>query len=388
MSRTVVVLGAGVGGLTTAQHLRRLLPADDRVVVVDRSLDTSLGLSVLWVLRGWREPADVTVRIDPGALPGVELLEDEILGIDPDRRTVHTAGATLRHDALVIALGSDLDVAATPGLDHAIDAGLAHECFTLAGAAALRRRLESTDRGRVVVAVAGTPFKCPAAPFEAALLAADLVRSTGPRKTFQVDAYTPDPLPMPVAGPVVGEALVGLLKQHEIGFYGNHALAAVDGEPAELHFGDGQRTGYDVLAVVPRHRPPRVVGELGLSPQGWIPVDARTLTTPLDGVWALGDVTTLVLPNGKPLPKAAVFAEGEAAVVANGVARALGVPAPEPWFDGFGSCYIELGGHVAAKGEGRFLADGGPVVTLHEPAAAYHDEKRAQETDWLRRWSA
>jgi sulfide:quinone oxidoreductase len=387
MARTVVILGAGAGGLVTAEQLRPLLPAEDRIVVVDRSLDTSLGLSVLWVLRGWREPADVTARINPASLPGVELVEEEVLSVDLERRTVRTAGTTFGYDALVLALGSELDIDATPGLRPAMEAGQAYECFSLAGAAALRRGLEEAGPGRVVVAVAGTPFKCPAAPFEAALLAADLLWSTKPSSSYQVHAFTPDSLPMPVAGPEVGEGLVALLKQHEIGFFGGHALESVDGEGRELLFAEQGRVPYDVLAVVPRHRPPRVVQELGLSPAGWVPVDASTLATSVEGVWAVGDVTTLVLANGKPLPKAAVFAEGEAEVVANGVARYLGQPAPEPRYDGVGSCYIEVGGHQAAKGDGRFFEEPAPVVALYEPSMQFHEEKRAQEADWLRRWS-
>ena len=386
MARTVAILGAGVAGLVTAQRLRPLLVPEDRVVVVDRRLDTSLGLSVLWVLRGWRAPAEVTGRVDPASLPGVELVEDEILGIDLDRRTVHTAGTVIRYDALVLALGSELDVHSTPGLAAAMDTGSAHECFTLAGAAPLRSRLEATERGRIAVVVAGVPFKCPAAPFEAALLAADLVRTRRPGAPIQIDAYTPDPMPMPVAGPAVGEGLVGLLKRHEIGFFGGHVLESVDGQRRELLFAERDRVGYDVLAVVPRHRPPAVVRELELGPGGWVPVDARTLASRVDGVWAAGDITALALANGKPLPKAAVFAEGEAEVVANGVARFLGHPAPEPWYEGVGSCYIEVGGHVAAKGVGQFFAEPAPVVTLYEPSVEYHEEKQAQEADWLQRW--
>lgn len=387
MPHTVAVLGAGSGGLVTAQHLRGLLPDEDRVVLIDRTLETSLGLSVLWVLRGWREPADVTARIKQSSLPGVELVRAEITRIDLDRRTVRTDGPTIEYDALVLSLGSELDVDATPGLRSAIKRGAAFECFSIAGAAALRRQLETTQSGRVAVAVAGVPFKCPAAPFEAAMLAADLVRSATPHSSFEVDAFTPDPLPMAVAGPLVGEGLVDLLKQQEVGFHGGHALESVDGRWRKMVFADQGRVPYDVLAVVPRHRPPKVVRDLGLSPAGWIPVDARTLRTAVAGVWALGDVTTLLLANGKPLPKAAVFAEGEAEVVANSVARYLGQRASDEPYDGFGSCYIEIGGHVAAKGDGQFFAEPAPTVTLFEPSAKFHREKQAQETSWLRRWS-
>jgi sulfide:quinone oxidoreductase len=387
MARTVAILGAGVGGLMTAHRLRQLLPGVDRIVVIDRTFDTSLGLSLLWVLRGWRRREDVGVRIAPSSLPRVELMQGEILAVDPRRRTVDTSVGSVSYDALVIALGSELDVAATPGFVEALTDGLAHQFYTLDGADALRRRLLKLDGGRVVFAIAGIPFKCPAAPFEAALLAADLLRTPETPRPVQVDTFTPDPLPMAVAGPAVGEGLVAMLKQQEIGFYPNRVIASIDPHRRELHFADGGCESYDVLAVVPRHRPPQVVADLGLSQAGWVPVNPRTMTTGLDGIWALGDVTVLTLPSGKPLPKASVFAEGQAKVVAYGVAHYFGRPAPEPWFDGHGSCYIEVGDHMAAKGEGDFLEDSGPTVTLHEPSTEFHDEKRAQETDWLRRWA-
>ncbi len=387
MARTVAILGAGAGGLVTALHLRRLLPDADRIVIVDRGFETTLGLSLLWVLRGWRRREDVQVTAAPSSLPGVEMVRGEVLAIDPGRRTVETSAENISYDALVVALGSDLDAGATPGFADALGDGLAHEFYTLDGAEALRRRLRHLDGGRVVIAIAGVPFKCPAAPFEAAMLAADALRAGDTRRTVQVDTFTPDPLPMPVAGPAVGEGLVAMLKEKEIGFFPNQAVSSVEPGRRELCLADGRREGYDVLALVPRHRPPRVVADLGLSEAGWIPVDPATLATKLDGVWALGDVTALTLPNGKPLPKAAVFAEGEAEVVATGVARFLGHPAPELRFDGSGSCYIEIGDHMAAKGEGYFFESPTPAVTLYEPSTAFHDEKRVQEADWLRRWA-
>jgi sulfide:quinone oxidoreductase len=388
MSKTVVVLGAGVGGLTVASRLREQLPERDRILLVDRSFDGTLGLSLLWVMRGWRVPEDVRVRPTPAALPGVEMVTATVTSIEPQQRRVGTEAGELRYDALVIALGADLEPSGVPGLAEAFEAGQAEQFYTVQGAQSLHHRLLDLREGRLAVLIAGLPFKCPAAPFEAALLAADLLRETGCREHVRIDAITPDPLPMPVAGPAVGQALVGMLGQYDIGFLPQRAVERVEGENRRLLFTDGSWEDYDLLAVVPPHRPPGAVVRAGLGASGWIPVDARTLASGHEGVWAIGDVTLLTLPNGKPLPKASVFAEGEAEVVAYGVARHLGYDTPEPWYAGYGSCYIELGEHVAAKGEGNFLEPPAPAVTLHEPSSHFHQEKVDQETDWLKRWNA
>jgi sulfide:quinone oxidoreductase len=219
-----------------------------------------------------------------------------------------------------------------------------------------------------VFLVAGVPFKCPAAPFEAAFLAADLLRSRGVGDEVTIDAFTPDPFPMPVAGPVVGNALVQMLQGHDIGFHPNKAVERIDPDSQEVFFADGTCETFDLLAVVPPHVASPAVASTSLGPAGWIPVDARTLATKADGVWALGDATVITLPNGKPLPKAAVFAEGEAEVVATGVARYLGYDAPETRFAGDGACYVEVGDHQAAKGAGNFLDPPAPAVTLEPPS--------------------
>ncbi|WP_433381102.1 NAD(P)/FAD-dependent oxidoreductase [Streptosporangium sp. CA-115845] len=388
MAKTVIVLGAGVGGLNVASQLRDRLPGSDKVVLIDQTFEGALGLSMLWVLRGWRTAADITVRPGQDALPGVEMVKAKVRLIEPDRRKVVTDAGEFSCDALVIALGADLAPSAVPGLTKALEAGQAGDFYTVEGSAWLQDRVRRFSGGRLAVLVAATPFKCPAAPFEAALLLADLLRETGARDNVSIETYTPDPLPMPVAGPVVGQALVDMLTAHGIGFHGQRTIERVDGGAGELVFADGSREGFDLLAVAPPHRPPAAVRGTSLGPAGWIPVDARTFATNSNGVWALGDVTSLTLPNGKPLPKAAVFAEEAAKVVTNGVLRHLGYEAPEPWFGGLGSCYIELGDHLAAKGEGEFLAVPAPRVTLYEPSAEFHEEKAAQETDWLKRWNS
>jgi sulfide:quinone oxidoreductase len=388
MSRTVVVLGAGVGGLTAAAKLRELLPAGERVVLVDRSFDGALGLSLLWVLRGWRTPEQVRVTPSAASLPGVDLLTAEVEHIALDARTVHTTQGPVRYDALVLALGASMNPAKVPGLPQALEAQIAGNLYSVDGAAALHHRLNSFDHGRLAVLVAAVPFKCPAAPFEAALLAGDLLLTRGVREHVQIDTYTPDPLPMPVAGPVVGKALVSLLEEQEIGFHPTRVVESVDADARELVFADGFREHFDLLAVVPPHQAPAPVAETGLGPAGWVPVDARTLATTAEAVWAIGDTTVLMLPGGKPLPKAGVFAEGEAEVVAAGIARHFGYDAPDPYFDGFGSCHIEVGDHRAAKGEGYFLEPSGPEVTLHGPSKQCHREKLAYEAAWLDRWNA
>ncbi|KZS67392.1 NAD(P)/FAD-dependent oxidoreductase [Mycobacterium ostraviense] len=387
MSKTIVILGAGVGGLTTADTLRQLLPPEDRIILVDKSFDGALGLSLLWVLRGWRLPDEVRVRVTPTSLPGVELVAATVSHIDVGTNAVHTSNGVLGYDALVIALGATLDEAAVPGLAEALRAGVAGQFYTLDGATELHAKVDALDRGRIVVLVAGVPFKCPAAPFEAAFLMAAQLGDRFANGTVHIDTFTPDPLPMPVAGPEVGQALVAMLEDRGIGFHARKAVTAVDSAERMLHFGDGTTEPFDLLAVVPPHAPSAAARSAGLSESGWIPVDPQTLSTRVDGVWAIGDATVVTLPNGKPLPKAAVFAQSQAGVVAHGVARHLGYDVPERLFTGEGACYVETGDHLAAKGAGNFLCAPAPSVTLYPPSAAFHEEKVAQERAWLDRWN-
>lgn len=388
MSRTVAILGAGVGGLCAAARLRGLLADTDEVVLVDRGFDGALGLSLPWVMRGWRQADQVRVRPAAQALPGVEMVTAEAKAVELEHRIIITSAGEISYDALILAPGAALNPTGVPGLAEALRTGGASEFYTLQGAATLHERLRAFEGGRIVLVVAGIPFRCPAAPYEGALLAADLLTETGAVEKGRIDVYTPEPLPMPVAGPVVGQSLVQMLSQRGIGFHPQTSVESINAARREVTWSGGARGHYDLLIVVPPHRPPDVAANLGLSPAGWLPVDARTLKTEVDGVWAIGDATQLLLPNGKPLPKAAVFAEQEANVAADGVARYLGYDAPEPWFSGDGYCYIEIGGRRSAKGAGNFLAEPAPAISLYEPSEAFHQEKSAQESAWLSRWNA
>ncbi|WP_430331670.1 NAD(P)/FAD-dependent oxidoreductase [Rhodococcus sp. ACT016] len=389
MSRTVVVLGAGVGGLTVATELRARLPESDRIVLVDRSFSGALGLSSLWVLRGWRTLDQVRVRPTAAALPGIAMVTAEVERIDTDSRTVHCdPGGLIGYDALVVALGADLNPTAVPGLDETLASDKAGQFYTPEAAERLHHSTDSFGSGRLGVLVTAIPFKCPAAPYEAAFLIADLLGERFTGGAVSVDVFTPEPLPMPVAGPDVGKALVGMLEARGIGFHHGKAAVGIDPRTRTVTFADDTTESFDLLAAVPPHSVPMAVRESALSgPSGWIPVDASTLKTGVPDVWAIGDNTALMLEMGKPLPKAAIFAEAEATVAAHQVARHLGYDAPDTGFAGLGACYVEVGAGMAAKGVGDFLATPAPVVTLHESSTASHEEKVQQERDWLARWN-
>jgi sulfide:quinone oxidoreductase len=307
MSKTVAILGAGIGGLSTAAHLRDLLPDDDRVVLVDRSFDGAQGLSLLWILRGWRSVDQVQVTPTTKALPGVDLLNTTVEAIDATDHRVSTSSGTLSYDALVVALGAQLNNAAVPGLDEAIAAGVAAHYYTPDAALDAHHKLKSLRSGRVLFLVTSIPYKCPAAPYEGAMLAADLLAETGARPHVSIEVYTPEPQPMPVAGPVVGQGVTAMLSDAGIGIHTGRSVSHIDTPDRHVVFDDGRRTPFDLLVFIPPHEPPAPVTAADLSPTGWIPVDAETLTTTAPGLWALGDVASITLGNGKPLPKAAVL---------------------------------------------------------------------------------
>lgn len=389
MNKTVVVLGAGVGGLTAAAELRKVLPTQDRIVLVDRSFTGGLGLSLLWVMRGWRTAEQVRVKPTAAALPGVQMMTAEVDRIDDVEQAVHCRGwSPVRYDALVIALGAALDASALPGLSEAFESGIAGQFYTLDGAADLHRTIGALEAGRVIVLVVRAPFKCPAAPFEAAFLMADQLGARYAGGAVRVDAFSPDALPMPVAGPEVGDALVAIMEAKGIGFHGGKSATCIHPDTHVVEFADGTTESFDHLAVIPPHQSPaRAVMSTELHPGGWIPVDPQTLATSMPNVWAIGDVTALELPNGKPLPKAAIFARAEAEIVAHQVARHLGRDAPDTRFTGEGACYVEIGGGLAAKAEGNFLTLPAPQIALRDPSRAYHAEKEQEERDWLVRWN-
>ena len=381
--RTVVVLGGGTGGLVAARRLRRSLDPADRVVLVDRDATFRFAPSYLWVMTGARRPAQITTDRRRLRRAGIEVLQTEVLDIDPAHHRVKTSDAEVAFDRLVISLGAELAPDALPGF-----ADSAHNVYTLDGASAAGDALRRFDGGRVAVIVSRLPYKCPAAPYETAFLAEALLRRRGVREHCTIDIYTPEPYPMPTAGPVLGQALASMLAEHGVTLHPEHTIEQIDATARELVLAGGGRAGYDLLLGVPPHRAPQVLRTSGLAAEsGFVPVDRETLATTAQGVFAVGDATAIAIGGGKFLPKAGVFAEAEADVVAANIAAELSGRPSTRRFDGKGACFVELGDGRAAFAGGDFYNAEAPKIALRRPGPHWHAAKVGFEKYWLRRWA-
>lgn len=375
---TVVVLGAGSGGLVASRTLRRNLARDDRVILVDQSPLYRFAPSFLWVMSGARAPRQVTADLSRIRRHGMDLRTTGVLGIDTAARTVATTTGEIAFDRLVVSLGADVAPDALPGF-----AAAALTPYTLEGAEAAYRALARFEGGRLAVLVSRLPYKCPAAPYETALLADALLRRRGVRARTTIDVYTPEPFPMPTAGPVLGEALREILASRNIGFHPTITAERIDADAREIVFAGGETAAFDLLLGVPPHRAPEAVAGLAT---GFVSVDAATLETEVPGVFAIGDVTAIPIAGGKFLPKAGVFAHAEARVVARRIADDLAGRAPSATFDGAGACFVEMGDGVAAYATGTFYGEAGPAINLRRPGRRWHLAKVAFEKYWMHRW--
>lgn len=377
--KTVVVLGGGVGGLVAARELRRRLPRPHRVVLVDREREHLFAPSLLWLMVGQRSARSIIRPLAALQRHGVEVRLGEVERIDPASKQVTVGGEVIAADHLIVTLGAELAAETVPGLAEA-----GHNFYTLPGAESLHAALTSLRAGRIVVMTAAPAYKCPAAPYEAALLIDAMLRQRGLRDAVSVEVYAAEPGPMGVAGPEMSGAVKQLLAGRNIPYHPEHQVKSVDPTARRLEFANGARADFDVLAYVPPHRAPRVIRESPVAGEaGWVPVDRHTLETRFAGVYALGDVVSIPLALGKPLPKAGVFAHGQAEVVARNVADVvLGRP-PTARFTGHGECFVEIGDGKAGRGGGDFYAEPRPVVAVYPPSRMNHWSKVLFEKDWL-----
>ncbi|MDR7568165.1 MAG: FAD/NAD(P)-binding oxidoreductase, partial [Armatimonadota bacterium] len=285
----IVILGAGFGGLSAIRELVPAVRAGHRVVLVDRKDRFFMGLRKLWVLSGRGGYEEGSRPLENVRRHGATWVQADLVEIEVDRRRVRTTGGELPYDFLIVALGAELRPDLVPGFEHAIN---------LYDAAEVERHAPEVIRfsgGRLVVGIFGAPYKCPPAPYEAAMLLEDRFRRLGVRDRVELVAFTPQPASLPVVGPAGCATLEGWLAERGIRFLPGRRAQRV--EPGQVAF-DGEALPFDLLLAVPPHRPPRVVAESGLAPDGaWIRPDPKTLRTSFEGVYAVGDVTEILLPN-------------------------------------------------------------------------------------------
>lgn len=383
--KTVLILGGGIGGLVAANELRHLLPNEHRIVLVEKNPQHAFAPSFLWLMTGDRQPQQITRDVRQLVRPGVELVLSEAQAIDLSNRRVQTSAQTLNYDYLIVALGAELAAGAIPGLVES-----AQNYYTLNGATKLRDTLKNFAGGKVAVVVSSLPYKCPGAPHEGAMLIANSLRQRGLGATTEVHLFTPEPQPMPVGGPALGDAVKQMLSDRGVAFHPLQKLTQVDSTAHELAFEGKESFRYDLLIAIPPHRGPRIAQEAGLTNEaGWIPVDRSTLQTKHDNVYAIGDATAISIPGRwKPdvpmmLPKAGVFAHAQAEVVAHRIAAEITGAGGRDNFPGIGYCMLEAGESMAGFAYGNFFAEPSPQIQLHKMGKSWHLGKVLFEQWWL-----
>jgi sulfide:quinone oxidoreductase len=307
---------------------------------------------------------------------GVTWVQDEITAIDVGARQIVTGSGQISWDHLVVALGVSYDWEAVPGSRDG------YSFYDNESALRLRERLASFDGGSIVLGIGRPPYRCPPAPFEAALMIHSYLVRRGVRDRSAITVAIPEPAPLSVAGPAVSARIRGMLDDAGVELRTGLQAAAVTAR--SIAFVDGTTIEADLPITVPIHRVPAVVAAAGLADDGFVAVDRETLVTAVPGAYAIGDVNTIPVGDGAAIPKAGAFACGQGRHVAAVIASRLGTaPDPDP-YDGVGHCFLMLGADSGAEIGGDFFAPGGPDVALAEPSVAGRRAKDEWEAAWAR----
>lgn len=374
MTTRVLILGAGFGGLELSTLLSEALGDSVEVTLIDKHDSFVFGYSKLDVMFGRTTPDAVRLAYRNLAMPGVRFLQQTITAIDPEARRVTTDAGSHEADVLVVALGADYDLDATPGL-----VGAGNEFYSVAGAERLGAMLPTFSNGRALVGVCGAPFKCPPAPSEAALLLHDYLSSRGVRDNCEISFVIPLGSPVPPS-PDTSRALVDAFAERAITFVPNRRVSSLDGERSVAVLDDGSEMPYDLFLGVPKHCAPDVVVASGMTDDVYVPVNPRTLETRFPGVYAIGDVAAI------GVPKAGVFAEGAARIVAASLIADAGRGEKPGDYEGRGSCFIEFGSGRVGRVDVDFLSGPKPTGTFQAPSAELVADKQNFGSSRRARW--
>jgi sulfide:quinone oxidoreductase len=370
----ILILGAGFGGLELATELSEKLGDDHEVTVIDKGDAFVFGYSKLDLMFHGRSLEQVRLPYADFVKPGVRVLRETVTAIDPAAKRVTTDAGEHEADYLVIALGADYDLAATPGL-----AEVDSEFYSVAGAQKLGEVIPTFSAGRALIGVCGAPFKCPPAPSECALLLDDELRRRGVGDACEIAYVIPFGAPVPPS-PETSAALRGEFEERGIELITGRRIASLDPERKVATLDDGSEQPYDLFLGVPKHRAPEVVIRSGITEDGFIPVDPATLATQVPGVYAVGDCATA------GVPKAGVFAEGAARIVAQHLLAAIAGGGDPARHLGQGTCYIEFGAGRIGSVDIDFLSGPERTGVFNPPSAEQMVLKEKFGADRRARW--
>ncbi len=354
--------------------LSEALGDDIDVALIDKNDAFVFGYSKLDVMFGRTTLDAVRLPYRDIAKPGVRFVQETITAIDPAERRVTTDRGVHEADFLVIALGADYDFGATPGLAEA-----GNEFYSVTGAERLGELLPTFSQGHALIGVCGAPFKCPPAPSEAALLLHDYLSTRGVRDDCEISFVVPFGTPIPPS-PDTSRALVAAFAERDIEFVPERRVSSLDPTHRRAVLDDGTEMPYDLFLGVPKHHAPDVVLASGVAVDGYVPVNPATLETRFPGVYAVGDVATI------GVPKAGVFSEGAARVVAESLIARLRDGEQPGAYGGLGSCYIEFGAGRVGRVDVDFLSGPKPTGTFQEPSVALVAEKEHFGSSRRSRW--
>jgi sulfide:quinone oxidoreductase len=376
--KKVVVIGGGFGGAAAAIKARALLGSEHAVTLVDRNREVHLcGMNPMLIV-GQRAPRRTTRSLGVLGNRGINVVNAQIDEIDFKNHALNTADGEIDYDYLVIAAGAEYDWGATPGAQNA------YSFYDIASARRLRRRLSRMKRGHISIGVATTPYKCPPAPYETAMILDWFFRQQGNRQDIEITLSSPEPGPVSVAGPDAMSAIRRAFDRKGIQLKTEVGVASVRSDGREVAYSDGSSLDVDVAVTVPHHIPAAIVRDSSLiGPSGWVKVNSQTLETSESEVFAIGDVNAVPMANGKGVPKAGVFASAEGETVGYNIAAAINDSAPMN-FPGEGYCFIGFGGETSALVVGNFLAEPNPEVRLTAPTARGLRSRERFERDWKR----
>lgn len=373
MKSRVLVLGAGFGGMELATLLSEALGEKADVTVIEKGDAFVFGYSKIDVMFGKATPESVRLPYRNFVKPGVRLVHETISAIDPAARRVTTTGGTHEADFLVVALGAEYDLAATPGL-----AEDGNEFYSVAGASRVRDVLPAFSKGPAIVGVAGFPFKCPPAPSECVLTLHHYLAARGVRGACDVTLVLPLSSPMPASADV-SRALVDAFAETGITLLLGRSVKALEPGRKTAVLDDGTELPYALYLGVPKHRVPQPVLESGLAENGWVPINVRTLETRFPEVYAIGDGAAT------GLPKAGSFAESAARSVASSILAKLNGGEPTP-NTGTGSCLVEFGDGRVSWADLDFLTGPKLKSIFHPPSIAGRAHKLQFGASRRARW--